>query len=178
MSPNRMFMPENIMCPQWPAFTLHGHLLSVTVTITHGNGISITDMSQNGAVNSLVPGRSKYDSKNVIFNLVLLIGIFRSSHDNALRWMPWNLTNDKSRLIQVMAWCRQATSHYLSQCWLSSLSPYGVTRPQWVNVYYVLWYCAENNLAIIYRLYQIHIMCYQVIWDLCFYHICALFFYT
>ena len=24
------------------------------------------------------------------------------------------------------------TLHYLSQCWLSPLSPYGVTRPQWV----------------------------------------------
>ena len=24
-------------------------------------------------------------------------------------------------------------SHYLIQCWFGSLSPYGVTRPQWVN---------------------------------------------
>ena len=32
-----------------------------------------------------------------------------------------------------MAWCRQATSHYLSQWWPWSMSPYGVTRPQWVN---------------------------------------------
>ena len=32
-----------------------------------------------------------------------------------------------------MAWCHEATSHYLSQCWPSSLSPYGVTRPQWVK---------------------------------------------
>ena len=30
-----------------------------------------------------------------------------------------------------MAWCRQATSHYLSQWWPRSLWPYGVTRPQW-----------------------------------------------
>ena len=45
-----------------------------------------------------------------------------------------DLTDDESTLVQVMAWCRQATSHYLSQCWLSSLSPYGVTRPQWVNI--------------------------------------------
>ena len=51
----------------------------------------------------------------------------------ALRWMPLDLTDDKSTLIQVMAWCLQATSHYLSQCWPRSLSPYGVTRPQWVN---------------------------------------------
>ena len=32
-----------------------------------------------------------------------------------------------------MAWCHQATSHHLSQCWPRSMSPYGVTRPQWVN---------------------------------------------
>ena len=31
--------------------------------------------------------------------------------------MPLYLTDDKSTLVQVMAWCRQATSHYLSQCW-------------------------------------------------------------
>ena len=28
-------------------------------------------------------------------------------------------TDDKSTLVQVMAWCRQAASHYLSQCWPS-----------------------------------------------------------
>ena len=32
-----------------------------------------------------------------------------------------------------MAWGCQATSHYLSQCWPRSISPYGVTRSQWVN---------------------------------------------
>ena len=79
-------------------------------------------------------GNLKCDSKNVIFNLVLLIGIFRSSHGNALQWMPQGLTDDMSTLVQVMACCRQATSHYLSQCWLSSSSPYGVARPQWVNL--------------------------------------------
>ena len=67
--------------------------------------------------------------------LALLIGIFRSSHDNALRWMTQDLADDKSSLVQVMAWCHQATSHYLSQCWLSSLSPYGIAGPQWVNGY-------------------------------------------
>ena len=46
-----------------------------------------------------------------------------------------NFTNsfdEKSTLVQAMAWFRQATSHYLSQCWLRSLSSYGVTRLQWV----------------------------------------------
>ena len=32
-----------------------------------------------------------------------------------------------------MAWCHQATSHYLNQCWPWSMLPYGVTRPQWVK---------------------------------------------
>ena len=38
-----------------------------------------------------------------------------------------------------MAWCRQATSHYLKQCWPRSPSPYGVTMPQWVNSSWPNW---------------------------------------
>ena len=56
------------------------------------------------------------------------------SYEIALRWMPLDLTDDKSTLVQVMAWCRQATSHYLNQCWPRSMSPNGATMPQWVNV--------------------------------------------
>ena len=47
--------------------------------------------------------------------------------------MSLDFADDQSTLVQVMAWCHQATSHYLSQCWPRSLSPYGVTRPQWIN---------------------------------------------
>ena len=32
-----------------------------------------------------------------------------------------------------MAWCHQATSHYLSQCWRRSVLPYGIHRPQKVK---------------------------------------------
>ena len=48
--------------------------------------------------------------------------------------MPQDLIDDKSALVQVLAWCHQATSHYLSQCWPRSMSPCGITRPQWVNI--------------------------------------------
>ena len=48
-------------------------------------------------------------------------------------WTSLDLSDDKSTLVKVMAWCRQATSHYLNQCWPKSLPPYGITRPQWVN---------------------------------------------
>ena len=38
-----------------------------------------------------------------------------------------------SILVQVIAWCHQATSYCISQCWPRSMSPCGVSRPQWVN---------------------------------------------
>ena len=69
----------------------------------------------------------------VILKLTLENGGWGVSYEIALRWMPQDLTDDKSTLVQVMVWCRQASSQYLSQCWPRSLSPYGVTRPQWVN---------------------------------------------
>ena len=56
------------------------------------------------------------------------------SSEIALRWTSLDLNDDRSTLVQVMAWCRQATSHFLSQCWPRSLPPYDVTRPQWVNL--------------------------------------------
>ena len=52
----------------------------------------------------------------------------------ALRWTPLDFSDDKSTLVQVMAWCRQATSHCMNQCWPRSLPPYGVTRPQCVKI--------------------------------------------
>ena len=57
---------------------------------------------------------------------------FSTSCENAPRGMPENLINEKSTLVQVMAWCRQATSHYLSQCWPRSILPYDIIRPPWV----------------------------------------------
>ena len=44
--------------------------------------------------------------------------------------MPRDFTDSKSTLDQAMAWCRQAASHYLSQCWKMFLSSHGVNRPQ------------------------------------------------
>ena len=49
----------------------------------------------------------------------------------ALEWAPQDLTYDQSKLVldQVMVWCCQATSLYLTQCWLLTK----FYRPQWVN---------------------------------------------
>ena len=65
--------------------------------------------------------------------LILVIDDWCISCEIAISWMSLDLTDDKSTLVQVMAWCRQATSHYLSQCWPRSMSPYGVIRSQWVK---------------------------------------------
>ena len=69
----------------------------------------------------------------MIFKLSLVTDGWCVSCEIALRWISLDLTADKSTLVQVMAWCHEATSHYLSQCWPISMSPYDVTRPQWVK---------------------------------------------
>ena len=56
-----------------------------------------------------------------------------TSCEIALKWMPQNTCDDNSTLVQAMAWCNQAPSHYLNQYRPSSLTPYGVTGSQWVN---------------------------------------------
>ena len=69
----------------------------------------------------------------------------------ALRWMPLDLTDDKSTLVQVMAWCHQATSHYLSQCCPRSMSSNGITRPQWVNPHSGRWLHCYQYYSIVNR---------------------------
>ena len=54
----------------------------------------------------------------------------------SLVWMPQNTVDDYSPLVQIMAWCLTAPSHYQTQCLPRSLSLYGVTRPQWVNNFF------------------------------------------
>ena len=87
----------------------------------------------NKKVNSLTPGRFKANFRWVISKLILVVNGWGISCETALIWVSLDHTYDMSTLVQVMAWCRQATSHYLSQCWPRSLPPYGIIRPQWVN---------------------------------------------
>ena len=85
-------------------------------------------------VNPLAPGRFESNFRCVIFKLILVIDGCCFLCQIALRWMSEDLTDDKSTLVQVMACCRQATSLYLSQCWPRSMSRYGITRWQCVNL--------------------------------------------
>ena len=76
------------------------------------------------------------------FQADLVVNGWGISCETALIWVSLDHTCDKSTLVQVMAWCRQATSHYLGQCWSISMSPYGVTKPQWVKINHSWNYCS------------------------------------
>ena len=80
-------------------------------------------------VNSLAPGKCSINFKSIIFKLTIQKSSLGTCCEIALRRrMPQNLTNEKSTLVQVMAWCCQITSHYLGQCWPWPMSPYGITE--------------------------------------------------
>ena len=99
-------------------------------------------------LNSLAPGSFQWNLRKIIFKLILVTDGYEISSEIALRWRSLDFSDDKSTLVQVMAWCRQATSHYLNQSWPRSLTPYGITRPQWVKDRYLehfQWSCPQTN---------------------------------
>ena len=104
---------------------------SLHTPIRNNYGITLTE---EPFFNSLAPGRFKFNIRKAIVKLTSVNGGQGISYEIALRWMPQDLTDDKPTMVQVMAWCRQATSHYLSQCWPRSMSPNGITRPQWIKI--------------------------------------------
>ena len=129
---------------------------------------------------SLVSGRSGCDFENSIFNLVLLAGIFTSCV-NALRSMLHDFTDNKSTSVQVMAWCRQATSHYPRQSWSSSMSSHMVS--QWTLCHFIKYLTYTNSL-----LFSTHgptkennitgqnkpqQICIIIAWDILYVKICA-----
>ena len=55
-------------------------------------------------------------------------------HLYVLKWIPWNLTDDESTLVQVMTWCSQTPSHYLNQCWLTKITDELYVTPGYVEL--------------------------------------------
>ena len=98
--------------------------------------IFINSSWANYWLNSLAPGGCSCNFNSIIFKPISL----NSSRSLAEKLMPQNLIDGKLTLVQVMAWCSQATNHYLSQCWPSSVLSYGVTSPQWVNNATLCWW--------------------------------------
>ena len=94
---------------------------------------------------SLGAGRMNliHSPRNVVVKLkvqsvkTVRITFMCTSSEIALKWMPLNTIDNKSTSVQVMAWCRQATSHYLSQCWPWSMLPYGKQANSLIRISYV-----------------------------------------
>ena len=74
-----------------------------------------------------------------------------------LELIPEDLAGGKLSLVQVKAWCRQATSLYLNQYKLGSPTAYGVTKPQWVKVPFVLILQYATNHYLMNKRYHLHI---------------------
>ena len=91
------------------------------------------DGLRDGQFNSLPLRRGGCNFNNTIFKLISWLYVCNTSCEIVLRWMSQNIFDGKSTLTQLMAWCHQAPSHYLSRCWPRSMSPYGITRPQCVE---------------------------------------------
>ena len=72
-------------------------------------------------INSLAQWKFEWNFRHVISKQIIVIDGWGICCEIALVWMSLDFSGDQSTLIQVMAWCRQAPSHYLSQCWLRSL---------------------------------------------------------
>ena len=110
-------------------------------------------------VSSFVPGRYGNDFKGAIFKLFIHNTGLAAWCTDALTWIPKNLLDDKSTLVQVMAWCHQVTSQYLYQCRPRSISPYGMIMAKWVNE---IKFKSNQNLEIDY-LYKIIFKCTQLL---------------
>ena len=110
--------------------------ISLMKTPWHGNAFRITDPVGRQSVvdrwipskkdvyvffNSLALRKFEWNFRCVIFKWILVIDGWSISCEIALIWMSLDFTDDQSTLVQV------------SPCWPRSLSPYGVTRPQWVD---------------------------------------------
>ena len=118
--------------------TAHNRLLTGPAKINNYKFININKLINKHVLyhfgfNSLAPAGCGSNFKIMIFQLITQNINLANRCEISLRCMPQNLTDDKSILVQVMAWCHQATSRYLNQCWPRYMSPYGVTRPYWVN---------------------------------------------
>ena len=67
--------------------------------------------------------------------------MYRKMVPGTLLTIPTEIRKIRHALAQVMAWCHQSPSHYMTQCQLGYLALYGVTGLRYVNSSGVLSRC-------------------------------------
>ena len=110
--------------------TCNNELISLLMCELHASGIlhleSLFSISNHKPLRNVAISRVKYVITFYISSsLVQVWNYYQLNAPERFRL--------KSTLAQIMDWCHQATSHYLSQCWPSSMPPYGVTILRWLN---------------------------------------------
>ena len=103
---------------------------------SNAENVSIWWRHHGFTFDSLAPGRC--DFTTVISEHTLRIKFMSTSREIFTRWISQNSCDDDLTSVQVSAWCRQAASHYLSQCWPRYMSPYGTTGLQWTINHFLL----------------------------------------
>ena len=86
------------------------------------------------SVNSVLPVRCLHNVINVVFKHIAFINALVFAVALPFGWIPQDLTDQKSMLVQVLAWCLEVRSHYMCECWLNSMSIYDITRPKWFEL--------------------------------------------
>ena len=130
---------------------------------TSDDTITVPVAKQQVKLNLVVPVRFERNYREIMLKLISVNDGWGFSCETTLMWLSLDPTYDKSTMVQVMAsWqdditsasvdpnlcCHMASlghnvtapSHYLNPCWPKSMLPYGVTRPQWVNLVNFIWY--------------------------------------
>ena len=102
--------------------------------------------------NPFVPGRCGIKFKSTIFKLFYGI-VSKALVVELLSGGCHRSSLEMSTLVQVMAWCRQATSIYLNQCWPRSMSPHCIAMSQWVSSSHFILYwwldCCKLSLLVL-----------------------------
>ena len=73
-----------------------------------------------GFLNSLLPGQNGHHFADDIFTCILMNEKFCILIRISLKFVPKGPIDDKSAVVQVMAWRQTGDSQYLNQCWPSS----------------------------------------------------------
>ena len=84
-------------------------------------------------INILRPRQNGRHFPDDIFKWIFLNEIIWISIKISLKFVPRGRINNIPALVQIMAWRRQATSHYLNQWWIVHWRIKCVTRSQWVK---------------------------------------------
>ena len=108
--------------------------------------LNASDILFNSAdINSLSPGRFEFTFKIKKFKSTLVVDGCSISCEIALRWTSLDLTDDES-IGSGSGLVPSGSKPLPEPCWPRFMSPYGVTRPQWVN--YVFELSMKNQILV------------------------------